>query len=192
MENNKKYPWETHSHIWKTKAAFFTYLRGNLRKAVWDTYPVKLDFKNKNVYPPPPDYKGRAKSGACCSLSGEWIPKSYLEVDHKIGSASLREWNDIMPFLEHLLLCDKNLALVSKEAHRIKSYAERMGITYEDAEVEKKYIIPFKKLKADKQKEIILKYKRNFAGDFEKILGEHLTSEKKRINIYRKLMKENK
>lgn len=83
-KNNKKYPWETHSHIWKTKAAFFSYLRGNLRKAIWDTYPVKLDFKNNNVSAPPPDYKGRAKSGAYCSLSGEWVPKSYLEVDHKI------------------------------------------------------------------------------------------------------------
>ena len=111
---------------WKTKSAFFTWLRGGLRKAIWERYPLKIDFKNKSCSIPPSDYVGRAKSGALCSLTGEWTPKSYLEVDHIIGNVSLKDWNDLLPFIQHLCTTKDNMQLVSKEAHKTKSYAEKM------------------------------------------------------------------
>lgn len=183
MNNKNNKPWESPYSIWNTEAEFFTYLRSALRKAVWNLYPIKLKYKNVHVSVPPPDYKGRAKSGAYCALSGEWVAKSKLQVDHKLGNVSLRTWDDILPFIEHLLLCDNNLQLVSSEAHKIKSYAERMGITYEEAEIEKKHIIPFKKLSAAKQKEIIFENNPDFAG-------EKLTTQDKRVKVYRELIKE--
>ena len=135
-------PWEKYPHIWKSKAAFFTYLRGALRKAVWNMYPPKLDFKNKNCYPPPEGMITRAKSGTYCALSGEWVGKSASEVDHLRGNASLKGWEDVLPFLEHLCLrCEgDNLQLVTKEAHKIKSYAEKHNISYEEAAISKKAI----------------------------------------------------
>ena len=179
MNKNKQYPWETHPHIWKTKPSFMAWLRGSLRKSVWDMYPVKLQYKNDNVKPPPLDYKGKAKSGAYCAISGEWLNKSKLQVDHIKGNISLKEWDDIMPFLEHLLLCHDNLQLVTPTAHKIKSYAEQNGLTYEEAEIEKVYIIPFKKLCAVDQKHILR--------------GEHnkdLTTQDKRVMVYRQSIKE--
>lgn len=130
-------PWEDELSTWKTKSAFFTWLRGGLRRAVWEQYPIKIEFKTRNCLPPPPDYKGRAKSGAPCALTGEWTAKSYLEVDHIIGNASLRDWDDVLPFIVHLCAASSNMQLVSKDAHKIKSYAESHNISFEEAYITK-------------------------------------------------------
>jgi hypothetical protein len=135
-------PWEKYSHIWKTKSAFFTYLRGAIRKSVWNLYPPKLDFKNKVCKPPPEGIETRAKTGAFCALSGEWVGKSKGEIDHKVGNVSLNDWEDLLPFVEHLCLrCEgDNLQLVTKEAHKIKSYAEKHNISYQEAKIQKETI----------------------------------------------------
>lgn len=143
-------PWEEAPHIWPTKSSFFTFLRGALRRAVWEKWPLKLEFKNQVCESPPEDYKGRAKSGAYCALSGEWIGKSAGEIDHLIGHVSLKDWQDVLPFIQHLCASKESMQFVSKEAHKIKSYAERMGITYEQAVVEKS-IIAICKAKKDVQ-----------------------------------------
>lgn len=147
---NEKQPWEEFPEIWKTKAAFFAWLRGGLRRAVWEKYPPKIKFKNESCTPPPSTYTGKAKSGSNCALTGEWIAKSYLEVDHIEGHASLRDWEDVTPFIRHLCTSVSNMQLVGKEAHKIKSYAERKGIAFEDALIEKQ-VIQIIKDKKDKQ-----------------------------------------
>jgi hypothetical protein len=126
-------PWELYPHLWKTEAEFWTYLRGSLRRGIWEKSPIKLDFKNKNCSPPPADYTGRGKSGQYCALSGKWTNKSALEVDHVEGHMSLLSWEDILPFVMHLVPPPDNMQLVAKEAHKIKSYAERIGVSYEEA-----------------------------------------------------------
>lgn len=146
-------PWESHPHIWKNKTAFFTYLRGALRGAVWNTNPAKLDFKNKSVSPPPPDYVGRAKSGAECALTGRWVNKSNLEVDHIHGNVPLNDWYDVLPFIQHLTCLHDNMQLVSADAHKIKSYAERHNISFTDAAAEK-YAV--EQMKASSDDQIIL------------------------------------
>ena len=138
--NNRKESWEAYPDVWPTKSAFFAWLRGGLRKAIWQFYPPKIKFKNALCKPPPLGYTGRAKSGASCSLTGEWTGKSMLEVDHIVGHVSLREWDDVLGFIQHLCTTSDNMALVSKEAHKIKSYAERMGISFDEAVIEKKII----------------------------------------------------
>lgn len=132
--------WEEYPEIWPTKASFFSWLRGALRRAVWEKYPIKMRFKNNACSPPPKGYVGKAKSGANCALSNEWVAKSYLEVDHILGNASLRDWSDVLPFIQHLCAREDNLQLVSKEAHKIKSYAEKQGISFKEASAEKQAI----------------------------------------------------
>ncbi len=143
-------PWEEHPHIWKTKSAFFTWMRGNLRRALWEKYPPKIEFKNSQCTKPPEDYVGRAKTGTECALTGEWIAKSYLEVDHLKGNVSLTGWDDVLPFIQHLCTHQGNMQLVSKHAHKIKSYAEKQGISFEEAQIEKEVILIMKE-KRDKQ-----------------------------------------
>lgn len=130
-------PWLEHPEIWATEAEWWSFLRGALRRGLWEKSPIKLSFKNANCTKPPEGYTGRAKSGAVCALSGEWVGKSKLEVDHCEGHMSLLCWEDVLPFILHLVPKKGTLQLVDKEAHKIKSYGERMGLSYENARIVK-------------------------------------------------------
>lgn len=150
LQNNNKEPWELYPDIWKTKSAFFTWLRGGLRRAIWEKYPPKIKFKTDGCSTPPSTYEGRAKSGAPCALTGEWTPKSYLEVDHIKGHVAFTDWDNVLDFVKHLCSNSENFQLVNKENHKIKSYAERRGISFDEALIEKKAIAI---IKAKKDKE---------------------------------------
>ena len=147
MQNDEFTPWLWYPDIWPTKSKFYTWLRGSLRKSVWNTSPIKIQFKNQNCSPPPLGYNGRAKSGAYCALSGDWDGKSALQVDHVVGNVSLNDEDDILEFIKHLIPPPNSLQLVTKEAHKIKSYAEKQGITYSEADIEKKVIAIIKEKK---------------------------------------------
>ena len=136
----QKYP-----DLFPTEAKFWTYLRGALRRSLWSKSPMKLKFKSSTATPPPKDYTGRGKKGHVCALTGEWVMTSKSEVDHKIGNVSLRCEDDIIPFIIHLLATEDELQVVDKDAHRIKSYGDRMGITFEEATLEKRLIELMKK-----------------------------------------------
>ena len=140
MGNEQFTPWLWYPDIWPTKSKFYTWLRGSLRKAVWNTSPIKITFKNQACSTPPEDYTGRAKSGAYCALSGVWEGKSKLDVDHIEGNVSLNNEEDILGFIQHLIPPPDTLQLVTREAHKIKSYAEKQGITFESAYAEKQAI----------------------------------------------------
>lgn len=57
-----------------------------------------------------------------------------LEVDHKVGNHSLQDIGDIQSFIEGItLVTEDDLAFVSKEAHKSKSYADKHGISFEEA-----------------------------------------------------------
>lgn len=141
MSTDKSFkPWEWYPHLWKTEASFWSYLRGGLRRGLWEKSPIKLDFKNKNVSSPPEGYTGRAKTGSYCALTGEWVGKSASEVDHKEGNVSLLSEDDILDFIRHLVPPPDSLQLVGKEAHKIKSYAERQGISFKESKATKKAI----------------------------------------------------
>lgn len=133
-------PWEEFPEIWRNKVAFFTWLRSGLRKAVWQYYPPKLKYKNSKAFKPPENYTGKAKRLVECELTGELLPVSQAEIDHIEGHVSLKDWNDLLPFVQHLCASKENMQVVGKEAHKTKSYAERMGISFEEASREKKAI----------------------------------------------------
>ena len=130
---------DKHRDIWPTDAKFYSWLRSGLRKSVWQFHPVKLAYKNKCVVPPPVGYTGRAKRLVVCGLTGEYVGVSAAEVDHVDGNVSLRCVDDILPFLLHLACPDK-MQVVSKDAHKVKSYAERWGISFEEALLVKRAI----------------------------------------------------
>jgi len=176
----KQFPelWIDYPSVWKTKGAFFSWLRGQLRRAIWERYPPKLQYKNKACTSPPKGYTGRAKSGTTCALTGEWWPKSKLEVDHIEGHASLRDWDDLVPFILHLLCDESNMQLVGKEAHKIKSYAERKGITFEEAQLEKEVIKKAKQTVNQQKKEL-----RSYG-----YTEEQIRNDKQRRECYRSIL----
>ena len=141
---------ENHPDLFPTKAKFWSYLRGALRRGLWEKSPMKLKFKNKNVSPPPSDYKGRGRKGDYCALTGEWTPVSKMEVDHIEGNKSLLCEEDIVPYILHLLADEDELQLVSKDAHKVKSFSERQGISFDEAKATKE-AIAIQKAKEDNQ-----------------------------------------
>jgi len=150
--SNKTPPWETHPHIWNTKAKFMSFVRGGIRKSLWQRHPVKLDFiKNnrKRIKNPNPKGKVAMVWGGECYLCGNDFVQKDLQVDHLKGNYSLKTMDDLQSFVEAMLfVAEDDLALVCHSCHKIKSHAERKGITFEEARVEKVIIEMMKDKKA--------------------------------------------
>lgn len=158
MNDKLSYLLDKYKHIWKSEAAFMSWIRGGIRGGLWNKHPVKLDFiKSNRVQIPNPNPKGKKATvwGATCALTGNVVPISEIQVDHVVGGHSLKDISDIQTFIEAIVLVtDADLQLVSKEAHAVKSYAEKQGITFEEALLEKK-VIAFKKLSVTEQTNIL-------------------------------------
>lgn len=132
-------PWEVHPEIWKSEAAFWAYLRGGIR-LIWSRYPAKLAWKKGKMFPPPAGYTGRAKTLGTCHYCQEMFPASKLEVDHVNQAGSLNSWESTGEFIRKLLDLNSEWVLACKPCHKIKSYAERTGMDFQDAFAEKKAI----------------------------------------------------
>lgn len=145
--------WEIYPHIWATESAYMSWLRGGIRRYLWSKNPVKLEFiKQNRIKIPNPNPKGKAKEvwGGVCALTGKTYLIGDMEVDHKEGNHSLKTLDDLVPFVKGIVMITlDDLQLVSKEAHKIKSYAEKQGISFEEAKIEKE-VIELIKQKDDK------------------------------------------
>lgn len=137
---------EQYSHIWKTKAAFMSYLRGGFRKGVWMKHPVKLEFiKNNRQRIPNPNPRGRVDTvwGGQCGVCKELFPQLKLQVDHiRDYSASLRDIKDIQSFVETIsIIVEEDLQFICKECHDATSYSQKHGCSFQEAVVRKKHIV---------------------------------------------------
>lgn len=139
MTSTRLEPWEAYPNIWKTEAAFWTYLRGGIRR-LWATYAPKIAFKNSLLEAPPAGYTGRAKKLGKCHYCSGMFAASSLEVDHVIQAGTCNSWETAFQFLYKLLDTNSNWVLTCKPCHKIKSLAERKGIPFKDAIAEKKAI----------------------------------------------------
>lgn len=141
--------WEIYPHIWKTESAFMSWIRGGIRRSLWNRHPVKLEFiKQNRIKIPNPNPKGKVDKvwGGVCALTGETHVIANLEVDHQKGNHSLQTLKDVERFISGIVnITLKDLQFVSKEAHKIKSYAEKQGISFEEAKAEKTAIELIKK-----------------------------------------------
>ena len=178
LNNKIKSLMEANPDLFPTEAKFWAYLRGCLRRGVWEKSPMKFKTKKAHLETPPASYTGRGKAGATCALSGVWEIQSKLEVDHLDGHQSFTKEEDIIPYIIHLLADGDELQLVTKEAHKIKSLADRRGISYDEAKLEKR-VIEFGKLKAHEQRNVL-----------EDLGYDMLPTKKARVEKYREIIKE--
>lgn len=139
-------PWEAHPNIWNTQAKFMSWVRGGVRAGLWKKHPVKLEFLKQNTVMMEntnPRSKKRFPfvKGARCALCGELYGQTNIEVDHKTGNHSLRTMDDLRAFVEAMIFVGfEDLQLVCKPCHKVKSYAEKEGMSFEDALAEKQAI----------------------------------------------------
>jgi hypothetical protein len=149
-----KEPWISYPEIWKTKSAYLSWIRGGIRRSLWNRHPIKIAVLNKQRYKiPNPDPRGKVPMvwGAKCYMcSGEFVLKE-IEVDHLTGNHSLTDLSDIQSFIEGIVLVEKDdLGLICKPCHKCKSLSEKQGISFKEA-LQEKEIIAIMKAKQDKE-----------------------------------------
>lgn len=186
--NGKQLPWEAYPDIWKTESAFMSWIRGGIRAGLWNKHPVKLEFLKKSRIKIPNTNPRSMKRfpevwATKCAITGEIIPLNKAEVDHKTGEHTLRNLDDIASFIKDIVLVtEDDLQIVSKDVHKIKTLAERKGITFEEAMIEKK-VIAFGKLPVEEQKSFLTALYGNDRITF-------LSNKSKRLEAYRNHLKE--
>lgn len=133
-------PWVEYPHIWKTESAFLSFIRGGIRRHLWSKNPIKLEFMKENkVDIPNANPKSMKRfptvKGGRCESCEELFKQTELEVDHKVGErGNLRSVGDIQSYVENIVFVRKeDLAWLCKPCHKIKTYAERYGLTIAEA-----------------------------------------------------------
>ena len=147
-QENIMNPWETSEgkQVWKTKANYFQWLRGNLRK-IWADYPVRKVWKREQLRPVMEEerlskkYHPSTKNVGKCVMCNEWMAGSKLECDHIHSSNGCKSWEEVDSFLRYCVATlPKDWQLVCKPCHKDLTYAERYDISFEEAGITKKVI----------------------------------------------------
>lgn len=121
-----------------------SWLRGGIRRSLWNKSPIKLEFikkHRKRIKNPNPKGKVAEVWGGTCVLCGGDFPQNQLEVDHIVGHHSLKDFEDILPFVLAISCAsESDLQTVCKSCHRIKTLCERNGTSFEQARADKEAI----------------------------------------------------
>jgi hypothetical protein len=156
---HNKEPWEEVPEVWATPSAYFTWLRGQLRRA-WARHPVKVAYMQANRFKAPigkktkRNPKGEVWATECEHCHGTFR-QTDTEVDHMEQAGSFKSWEDFLGWVHRLMHINfDSIRIVCQPCHRIISYAQRMGISFEEAALEKE-VIAFTKLSVSKQKALI-------------------------------------
>jgi hypothetical protein len=99
----------------------------------------------------------RAKFLVDCEICGEAVAKSKADKDHIIPAGRLNDYGDIGDFARRLFTSFEGYQLLCCTCHATKTLADRRGISFKEAAIEK-VVIQFSKLKPDKQKIVLRKY----------------------------------
>lgn len=148
-------PWEHEGSIWKTKSAYFSWVRGQIRRGLWSRNPIKNYIKRQAARPAPRGM--RAKKVIQCEFCLKDHAQSKIEVDHIIPAGSLKDWDDIGSFMERMLNPSGGYRLLCKPCHKTHTYAEKHNITFDEAKAHKE-AIRVVKLPAQKQIEYMKRH----------------------------------
>jgi hypothetical protein len=121
------------------------------------------------------------KKVAQCNYCKGWFTGNNLQVDHVSPVGSFKNYDDAAVFLYRLLAPMDNMQLLcADKCHMQKSYAERMGMSMEDAIIEKQ-CVAFGKLPAAEQ-----------SAKFTEIglKPEEYSTKEKRRDAYREYLKQ--
>jgi len=99
------------------------------------------DFKRSKLMP---NFNGsgvtskRVKSVGQCQICSEWFANSSLQVDHATPAGSIgNSWEGYFNWFYDLLADQSNMQLVCKPCHLIKTHADRLGVSFEEAKIKK-------------------------------------------------------
>jgi hypothetical protein len=129
---------------WKTESAFWSWIRGVLRKG-WSKHPVKLEYiKKYRKQIPNPNPKGKKDTvwGMTCSCCSKDTVQSQIEIDHiSETGGKFTCLEDVKAYVEYLFLIDfTSIRPVCKDCHEVITHSQKKGISFEEAATEKKVI----------------------------------------------------
>jgi hypothetical protein len=128
--------WEEEYTPWDTKAKYLNWIRGGLRK-LWSRHPVKTELKKQNRKKKKND-KGRLVWHNQCNRCSGWFVTKDVQVDHLKPNPPFTELTDIGDYAINLLdVAIDDVQLLCKECHSLKTYAERYGVSMEEAKKRK-------------------------------------------------------
>ena len=139
-------PWESElgKKIWKNQTAWFTWLRGLLRRG-WNHHPLKIATINRSRYQiPNPNVNGKKPTvwGFDCSLCGGTFPVSHGQIDHITEAGQLNKREDIQGFVERLLMVtEHDLRLICKDCNSACVLQNKQGISFQEARATKAAIL---------------------------------------------------
>lgn len=131
--------------VWKTEASFINYIRGGIRRGLWEKNPVKLKvIKSRRKRIPNPNPRGRVETvwGGECEVCSKLFSQKELQVDHKRSDFNkMSSLDDIQKFVEGVaVVVQSDLQLVCKPCHGIISHSQRHGVSFEEAAIMKEII----------------------------------------------------
>lgn len=148
-----KQPWISFPDIWPTEARFITWVRGVLRKG-WSGNPIKLEYlksKKRQIVNTNPKSKKThpTVAGYICEQCKQETKSADVEVDHAGAiQGKFTCMDEIQGYAEHLFLVDfDSLEIVCKPCHKIRSYAQKQGLSFDEAAIEKEVIAICKNVK---------------------------------------------
>jgi hypothetical protein len=90
-----------------------------------------------------------------CEQCHHTFRQTDTEVDHMEQAGSFKSWDDFLGWVHRLMHINFNsIRIVCKPCHKIISYAERMGISFEESKLEKE-VIAFTKMSVGRQKNLL-------------------------------------
>lgn len=119
-------PWQVEGSPWKTESAFWSWVRGQLRRS-WNRHPVKHLYLQSKRYKKKNE-KGRETWHVDCENCLQTFKQAATQVDHIEPSGSFKRDEDIERFVKRLYFVTfEDLQILCKECHLDKTYYERYG-----------------------------------------------------------------
>lgn len=147
--------WKYEGSRFKSDSQWFAFLRSNLRKG-WNTHFMKLEkLKQVKKKIPNPNPKSAARFpevfGADCEICGKTCAlsagkkearnKDYIVIDHKNPAKNFSDISHVQGFFERLFCVTiDDLRAVCTTCNSTLAYADKYGISFEEASAEKKAI----------------------------------------------------
>lgn len=110
----------THAGGTWTKAKYFGFIRGALRKAAM-RYPVKFQVKNAVRRVKPKGKTGKHRFEYKCATCAAYFPEKDTVVDHITPAGSLNDFADLPEFTERLFCEPDGLQVQCKPCHHEKT-----------------------------------------------------------------------
>lgn len=143
-------PWKEEGSPWKSEAEFLAWVRGVLRRG-WSKHPIKLEFIKKNrkrIKNPNPKNAARFPEvwGMTCAMCKKDKAQAEIEIDHiSDKGGTFKKLEDAVEYMRHLFMVNfSKMRSVCKPCHKIVSHSQKMGVSFEEAEIQKRVIAVMK------------------------------------------------